>query len=320
MNYVVFGGSGFIGGHLVEWLANAYPEDTLLNADLVANDHGGRCRHVPCDVRKPIEIPGVEFGPGDVVVNLAAIHRTPGYDDHEYFETNVPGAQNVSDFAARHGIRTLLFASSIAVYGTHESLNTEDTLPQPSTAYGCSKLCAEHIHREWQAADTQRRLIIFRPGVVFGTHENGNYTRLYRSVRQRKFAYPGRKDTIKACFYIGDLLAFMADRLQNAQPGVELYNCTYTPAPTIEHIVEAMKSVGQLKRCVPLVPTWLLMPAAYAAKAIGSPLGICPDRVRKLMVSTNVDGSRMCSLFPPRHTLEEALSDWLRESGGQELK
>ena len=36
----------------------------------------------------------------DVIFNFAAVHRTPGHEDHEYFETNIRGAENVVAFAA----------------------------------------------------------------------------------------------------------------------------------------------------------------------------------------------------------------------------
>lgn len=34
----------------------------------------------------------------------------------------------------------------------------------------------------------------------FEVGEDGNFTRLYWAIRGHKFAYPGRKDTINACF------------------------------------------------------------------------------------------------------------------------
>lgn len=37
----------------------------------------------------------------------------------------------------------------------------------------------------------------------------GNFTRLYWAIRGHKFAYPGRKDTIKACIYVKELVRFI---------------------------------------------------------------------------------------------------------------
>lgn len=102
--------------------------------------------------------------------------------------------------------------------------------------------------------------------------------------------------------------------------GAELFNCTYEPAYTIEHIVSHIKSVTGLKTRVPLIPSWLLMPAAYCALILGSPMGICPARVRKLMISTNICGKKMAeSGYQIQYPLDSAFADWLKDSGGKEL-
>ena len=36
-----------------------------------------------------------------MIFNFAAVHRTPGHEDHEYFETNIRGAENVVTFAEK---------------------------------------------------------------------------------------------------------------------------------------------------------------------------------------------------------------------------
>ena len=162
------------------------------------------------DIRKPIE--NLPFTPteDDVIFNFAAVHRTPGHEDHEYFETNIRGAENVVAFAEKWNIKKIVFTSSIAPYGAAEELKKETTLPTPNTAYGISKLVAEKIHEKWQNGDAaHRQLTIVRPGVVFGKGENGNFTRLYWAIRGHKFAYPGRKDTIKACIYVKELVRFL---------------------------------------------------------------------------------------------------------------
>lgn len=105
----------------------------------------------------------------DVIFNFAAVHRTPGHEDHEYFETNILGAENVVAFAEKWNIKKIVFTSSIAPYGAAEELKKETTLPTPNTAYSISKLVAEKIHEKWQNGDAaHRQLTIVRPGVVFG--------------------------------------------------------------------------------------------------------------------------------------------------------
>ncbi len=338
MNYIITGGTGFIGTHLTNLLKEQHPECMVYNLDIVepgtplptVKNYKPALRKgqtlqstfVYCDVRKPID--DLPFTPteDDVIFNLAAVHRTPEHPDYEYFETNIRGGENVCAFASKYGIKRIVFTSSIAPYGAAEELKEETTLPTPNTAYGISKLVAEKIHTIWQAEDSaHRRLTILRPGVVFGKGENGNFTRLYQGIRSRKFAYPGRKDTIKACIYVKELVRFMLWCVDNQREGVSLYNCTIHPAYTIEQIVDAMKEVTHLRRYVPLIPTWVLIPVAYMAKFLGSPMGICPERVRKLMISTNISGKLLSeSGYPFHYTIEEAIKDWLEDNEGEGLE
>jgi nucleoside-diphosphate-sugar epimerase len=314
MNYLITGGTGFIGTHLTNLILAEHPEAKVWNLDIVkpgtpnpvvmnykpAVREGGKLgsTFVECDVRKPIgELPFTP-SPDDVIFNFAAVHRTPGHEDREYFETNIRGAENVCAFAEKYGIKNMVFTSSIAPYGASEELKTEETLPTPNTAYGISKLVAEKIHLAWQKGGDGRKLTIVRPGVVFGRGENGNFSRLYWGIRKHTFAYPGRKDTIKACIYVKELVRFILWNVEKRESAFDIYNCTYEPAFTIEEIVKAMKHVTGLTQAVPYIPNSIIMPMAAGAKLLGSPMGICPARVKKLQISTNICGKKMKYLFP----------------------
>lgn len=289
-------------------------------------------------IRKPIE--NLPFTPteDDVIFNFAAVHRTPGHEDHEYFETNIRGAENVVAFAEKWNIKKIVFTSSIAPYGAAEELKKETTLPTPNTAYGISKLVAEKIHEKWQNGDAEhRQLTIVRPGVVFGKGENGNFTRLYCAIRGHKFAYPGRKDTIKACIYVKELVRFMLWKVEEGvntnnshntngadvkfAKGVEIYICCFEPAYTIQHIVEAMKKVTGLTQFVPDFPNWVIMPMARAAMLLVPPMGICPARVKKLQISTNICGEKLKNCgYQFKWSFEEALADWFEDNDRKGLK
>ena len=322
MNYFITGGSGFIGTHLTNLLKERFPHCHIYNLDIVENSQEGKVTYIYCDVRKPIHLEEVTVTEDDVIFNFAAVHRTPGHSDHEYFETNILGAENVTAFAEKYGIRRIVFTSSIAPYGAAENLKEEITVPTPNTPYGISKLVAEKIHTIWQAKNSsERQLTIVRPGVVFGKGENGNFTRLYWGLRGRKFMYPGRKDTVKACIYVKELVCFMLYRLEHHEQGVELYNCTFEPAYTIEQIVATMNKVTGLNRTASLIPAWILMPAAAVIGCLGAPMGICPARVRKLMVSTNICGKKLAdSGYHFHYTFEEAIADWFKDNDNQYLK
>jgi GlcNAc-P-P-Und epimerase len=190
---VIFGGTGFIGTHFARFLLSNHLARNVILADIEAPNKqlwsnstrkelkDERVRYVPVDVCSPIQNSNLPTH-AELVLNLAAVHREPGHEPHEYFETNLHGAENVCNWATEVGCRTLLFTSSISPYGPTEQLKNEYSTPVPVTAYGASKLAAEKIHLGWQQGGVDRKLVIVRPGVVFGPGEGGNVTRLVRSV------------------------------------------------------------------------------------------------------------------------------------------
>ena len=316
-SFVIFGGAGFIGRHLEAHLAQVFPGAPVHVCDLrvVQEDETNHCT----DVRKPFDVPGV-FGSQTLIFNLAAVHKTPGHPDPEYFEANIRGAETVCAFARKHGIRNIVFTSSIAPYGAAESEKTEETLPMPNTPYGISKLVAEKIHQTWAAESPERALSIVRPGIVFGKGEGGNFTRLSRALAKGMFAYPGRKDTRKANIYVKDLVRVMLLMAQNEASVFQLYNCCAPVPASIEEIVTTLKRVLGITKPTFLIPAWPLRRVAGILGILDSlGLGFHPDRVRKLMVSTNIIGAKLHKDYPLQFSLEQALLDWRNDCGGQAL-
>lgn len=146
-----------------------------------------------------------------------------------------------------------------------------------------------------------------------------------------------RKDTIKACIYVKELVRFMLWKVEEgvntnnsnntngadvkSAKGVEIYNCCFEPAYTIQHIVEAMKKVTGLTQFVPDIPNWVIMPMARTAMLLGSPMGICPARVKKLQISTNICGEKLKNCgYQFKWSFEEALADWFEDNDRKYLK
>ncbi|MBO9674995.1 MAG: NAD(P)-dependent oxidoreductase [Sphingobacteriaceae bacterium] len=314
MNHLIFGGSGFIGTHLKRYIKETLGLSSQVNSYDIRKKVSDDFTKI--DIRQPILL-DIEDAENSIIYNLAAVHTTPGHPDHEYFEANIYGAQNVCDFARKNNIKTIVFTSSIAPYGASEEYKTEEALPMPNTPYGISKLTAEYIHKLWQAEDPEhRKLVIVRPGVVFGKQEGGNFTRLYNSLKKGFFFYPGRKDTIKASVYVKDVVRILYEAGQKEKPGHVTYNLTYFPAPTIQKICETMAEATGVKPPKILVPGWALKTVAggayFGARTLGKKInGIHPDRVKKLMISTNISGERLDkSPYKLQFSLKEALEDW----------
>ncbi len=307
MKYIIFGSEGFIGTHF----RNYIKENSL--GDIVEFDIK---KGQSFDVREEISFEE-KFSENDIIINLAAVHTTPGHPDYEYFETNIKGAENVCQFAEEHGIKTIIFTSSIAPYGASENVKKETTLPTPNTPYGISKLVAENIHKTWQAKDADnRRLLILRPGVVFGKGENGNFTRLYKALSKGIFFYPGRTDTIKGCIYVKDLVDITYNLLSGFSAGVQLYNFTYYPEINIKEIVEAIAKITGVKKAKIKVNGKLLKGLAGVIGIMGGKkIGIHPDRIKKLMISTNVSGEKLNNKVEKsyKYGFKGGIQDWFKD-------
>jgi nucleoside-diphosphate-sugar epimerase len=329
---VFFGGTGFIGTHLAQhWLRENLTRRVILvdlapsrnepyTADLRAALSDGRASFVQGDVRNAAwreQLPKQV----DLIFNLAAIHREPGHRAHEYFETNLYGAENVCAWASEVHCNRILFTSSISPYGPSEEIKNEDSLPVPETPYGSSKLAAEKIHKAWQAACPQRKLLILRPGVVFGPGEGGNVTRLLRSLTKGYFFYMGNKQTRKAGGYVKELshvAQFGLEYLDRTGESFTLLNFSMSPTPALREFVEAIQKTAGIRRHPLNVPRSLLLGASYPIDAVAKTLRIrqpiSPVRIRKLYRSTSVDPKRLRELgYQWKYTLEEAFFDWKRD-------
>lgn len=329
-NAVIFGGTGFIGVFFAQHLLEAIHADIVYLVDLepietkfskfrkkqVAQDQ--RIIFVQGDVRKSLEW----FSPSGsvkLIANFAAIHREPGHEDFEYYQTNLLGAENVCAWAEKVGCNNVIFSSSISPYGSSQDEKDELSIPSPVTAYGGSKLAAEKIHQIWQAReDEHRRLVIVRPGVVFGPGEGGNVSRLIKAVLHRYFFYTGNQDTRKAGVYVKELchaMFWVLQRQHNTGRHVTLFNMSMNPGPSIQDYVNTVCKVAGVHRFVPGVPYRLLLLIAHIIEVIARPLGIkhpfSPVRIRKLVRSNNILPNYLVETsYEYRYSLQEAFSDW----------
>jgi nucleoside-diphosphate-sugar epimerase len=335
---VIFGGTGCIGTHIAKhllenpqieciYLADIRPprKDSyvrpLLDAMEAVDGAPARVVFVACDVRLPLDTTELPQKT-DLVINLAAVHREPGHEPNEYYETNLPGAEHVCAYSTRTGCRRIVFTSSISPYGSSDSARDEDSLPVPETAYGGSKLAAEKIHIAWQQAQADRRLIILRPGVVFGPGEHANVARLARSLARGYFVYMGNRGTRKAGVYVKELSHIMQFAIEyqeaNGQPML-LWNVSMDPPPMLEQYVDAICASAGFAQPRFSVPRDLLVAASYPVAGIAQLFGlnqsINPVRMRKLSQPTHIEPLRLREAgYRFRYTMEQATADWKKDA------
>jgi nucleoside-diphosphate-sugar epimerase len=195
------------------------------------------------------------------IVNLAAAHRDDVRPRRLYDEINVDGARNVCEAAEANGIDTILFTSSVAVYGAAPEDADEAQPHRPYNDCGRTKSEAERIYINWQARDPgTRRLVIVRPTVVFGPGNRGNVYNLISQVAAGRFLMAGEGNNRKSMAYVDNVSGFIS-RLLPVRPGVQVYNyVNYVDKPdlSMNELVAAVRASLGMGPRVPLrVPYWL---------------------------------------------------------------
>lgn len=161
MKILVTGGAGFIGSNFVHYMVGKYPEDTIVNLDLLT--YAGNLENLKAVEDKPNyqfvrgDIADREFimelfdrERPDIVVNFAAeSHVDRSITDPGVFvRTNVMGTQVLLDAAKEYGVKRYHQVSTDEVYGDlpldrPDLFFHEDTPLHTSSPYSSSKASAD---------------------------------------------------------------------------------------------------------------------------------------------------------------------------------
>ena len=169
---LVTGASGFLGGHLVERLSSEVPVRAMTRLISRARPMPG-VQWIQCDLGNEEELRKALNGV-ETVFHCAALAGPPG-SLQEYEEANVKGTVRLARLAAETGVKTLVYVSSLAVYGIPRGRGpyVDETAPYDERAidrgvYTQSKLAAEKALLEYAAAHSSPRVIVLRPGTIYG--------------------------------------------------------------------------------------------------------------------------------------------------------
>jgi GlcNAc-P-P-Und epimerase len=302
----VIGGSGFVGTNFCQKLA-----DRQINFEIIdikpSQRFPEKCRIA--DVRDVKSL--LATITGDVVVNLAAVHRDDVRDKSEYYHTNVDGAENIAQVCSEKGIKRIVFTSSVAIYGFAEPGTDESGAINPFNDYGQSKWQAEEKLREWQGQG-DNNLIIVRPTVIFGEGNRGNVFNLLSQIASGNFIMVGSGKNYKSLAYIGNVVAFLEKCVKTGE-NYAVYNYVDTPDFDMNTLVRQVRDTLKGKRGVgPRLPYWLGMVLGYFADAFttitAKKLPLSSIRIKKFCSSTAfVSAKHDLDSFEPPFSLQEGI-------------
>ncbi len=199
---------------------------------------------------------------GAVIHSAGLAHAMSGLPEDDYRVLNTEATVGLARAAQRAGVRRFVFLSSIRAQSgpTAEAVLTEELPPQPTDAYGRSKLAAEQglaaLDLDWVA---------LRPALVYGPGVKGNMAELMRLARLPVplplGALKARRSLLALDNLVEALVTVLAARERLARPLI-----VADPEPvTIPEMIAALRQgLGRRPGLLP-VPAALIRAALRAA-------------------------------------------------------
>lgn len=238
--YLVTGGAGFIGSHLVcAILAQGVNVRVLDNFSTGKKENlvglHGKLEILEGDLRDPncvrTAIQGV-----DVIFHEAAFISVPQSmeEPRNCFDINVQGTCTLLEFARKSGVRRVILASSAAVYGDSDAMPlTEDIVTRPLSPYAASKRVNE-IYAELYTQAFGLEVVALRYFNVYGPRQSSDCeyaAAIPIFIRQQLAGNPitifGDGGQTRDLIYVGDVVRANLLAVEHSQMPESVFNvCT----------------------------------------------------------------------------------------------
>nr|WP_294889804.1 NAD-dependent epimerase/dehydratase family protein [uncultured Limnobacter sp.] len=236
--YLVTGGAGFIGSHLVGALNRLDHQVIVLDnlssgrRENLAPYLGLTTQLVEGDVRDQSLVENL-LAETSGAFHLAALVSVPQSIERpmESFSINLEGTLNLLEASRKQGKKKIVFASSAAVYGnTHLSAVSENMLGKPVSPYGLHKLMCEQ-HADVYASLYNVNSAGMRFFNVYGPRQDPSSP--YSGVisifidRLRRRQTPtifGDGSQTRDFVYVGDVVQALIKAMKNEKQGFAAYN------------------------------------------------------------------------------------------------
>ncbi|HAS53284.1 MAG: UDP-glucose 4-epimerase GalE [Nitrospirae bacterium GWC2_57_13] len=268
MKILVTGGAGYIGSHVVKQLGE-YGHDILVY-DNLSKGHRNAVLHgrlVIADLAdaQTLDQTFVDFRP-DAVMHFAAFIEVAESvrEPAKYYRNNTGNTLALLESILRHDVRTFIFSSTAAVYGTPGSVPIPETAPlKPINPYGRSKFFVEEALQDLSASQGLK-YISLRYFNAAGADEQGRIGERHepeshlipltlktaKGVRESISIYgtdyPTPDNTcIRDYIHVDDLAAahILALEYLAEGSGSDIFNCGYGHGYSVKEVLEMAKKV-----------------------------------------------------------------------------
>jgi nucleoside-diphosphate-sugar epimerase len=256
---LVTGGTGFVGGHLVERLAAMGARVRCLVRE------SSSLRYLP---REGIELAYGDLAAGAgldqalagaaVVIHVAGV--TKAHSEAAFYAGNLRATENLLRACGRqdHPPRRFVHIGTLAAIGPSPDLTPlgEDATPHPLTWYGTSKLAAEAAVR---ASAMAARAVILRPPVVYGPRDTDVFE-VFRSVAKGLMVRIGGGESYFSYIHVKDLAEAVCLAVSSEKaPGGTYFVANPEPVSWTAFAQMAASVMGRRVRFVSVPPgiAWL---------------------------------------------------------------
>jgi UDP-glucose 4-epimerase len=249
----------------------------------------------------------------NAIVHLAAllhIVNPPPELREKYERINVGGTATVVDAAVKAGVKRVILASTIAVYGPSDGkILNEDSNTHPDTFYAMTKLAAEKIVLNARCADGLPLGTVLRFGAVYGSRIKGNYQHLVQALARGRFLAVGDGSNRRTLIYDKDLGHAVMLAMSHQAAAGQIFNVTDGRFHTLREIIAAISlALGRIppRYSLPLKPVrWAAGLLEDTARVIGRQSPIVRATIDRYIEDIAVSGEKISRLlgFVPHYDL-----------------
>ena len=310
------GAGGFIGSHVAADQARRGSHVVALDLDLTKVRHlsaPGRFDLLEGDLTNPRVLERAVRGV-DVILHLAAAHRSVRAGKRRYWRVNVEGVQQLTDLAGRCGVGRFVHCSSVGVFGTvSQPPASEQTPCHPETTYERTKAAGEKVVLAALREQGGLEAVVLRPAWVYGPG-CPRTEKLFRAIGNSSFLMAGPGDRFRHCVYIRDMVD--AFELASVAPGAVGQVIIVGDRQAVL-VRDLLRQIAELTGAKPprSVPVWLLHIAGLTAEMTyrvlpGEP-PISRRTVKFFTANTSFDITRARKLlgWEPKYDLSRGLRE-----------